>query len=96
MPDQFLQKKSDGRDLGQRIAAITYRMLKWGRDHLPRGVRSLIGILLMICGIFGFLPILGFWMFPLGIAFIALDIPPMNARIDGWLQTLHSKTRDED
>ena len=96
MPNQSLQKKGDEPDLGQRIAAITYRMLKWGRDHLPRGVRSLIGILLMICGIFGFLPILGFWMFPLGIAFVALDIPPMNARIDIWLQTLHSKTRGED
>lgn len=96
MPDEPPQKKGDEPDLGQRIAAITYRMLKWGRDHLPRGARSLIGILLMIGGIFGFLPILGFWMFPLGIAFVALDIPPMNARIDIWLQTLHTKAHGED
>jgi|TARA_Y100001935_G_C17213234_1_gene461218 hypothetical protein len=29
----------------------------------------------MVGGIFGFLPILGFWMFPLGVALVLLDIP---------------------
>ena len=32
-------------------------------------------ILLIIGGMFGFLPILGFWMIPVGLLLIALDIP---------------------
>ena len=58
----------------------------WARAKLPRGVRTLIGILLVIVGFFGFLPILGFWMIPLGLAFIALDIPPLRRRLTGWLR----------
>ena len=33
------------------------------------------GILLMIGGVFGFLPILGYWMFPVGLALLAVDMP---------------------
>jgi hypothetical protein len=32
---------------------------------------------LIIAGVFGFLPILGFWMVPLGLALIVQDIPPL-------------------
>ena len=41
---------------------------------LPRGVRSLLGVLLMIGGVFGALPILGFWMIPLGAALVWMDL----------------------
>jgi len=54
-------------------------------------VRSLVGLLLMVGGIFGFLPVLGFWMFPLGVAFIALDIPFTAHRIDAWMATLKER-----
>ena len=74
--------------LRQRIAGFTYRTLKWGRDHVPPGIRSLIGVLFMIGGVFGFLPILGFWMLPLGIAFVALDIPSTRHRIEDWMEHL--------
>ena len=56
---------------------------------MPRGVRTLLGVLFMIGGVFGFLPILGFWMLPLGVAFVALDIPPARRRIDQWMERLH-------
>ncbi len=29
----------------------------------------------MIGGVLGFLPVLGFWMFPLGIVLLAIDLP---------------------
>lgn len=74
--------------LRQRIAGFTYRTLKWGRDHVPPGVRSVIGVLFMTGGVFGFLPILGFWMLPLGAAFIALDVPPLRRRIEVWMEQL--------
>ena len=59
------------------------------------GVRTLIGLLLCVGGVFGFLPVLGFWMFPLGLAFIALDVPPLRSRIDRWIIKL-SEDADED
>ena len=61
--------------LKREIARTSYRILKWGNDRVPTGLRSLCGFGLMVGGIFGFLPILGFWMFPLGVALVLLDIP---------------------
>ncbi len=37
----------------------------------------------MVGGVFGFLPILGFWMIPLGLAIAALDIRPLWRRFRG-------------
>lgn len=77
--------------LRQRIAAYTYRTLRWGRDHVAPGIRSLIGVAFMVGGVFGFLPILGFWMFPLGAAFVALDIPFMRHKIEDWMESLKTQ-----
>ncbi len=44
------------------------------RRNVPRGLRIVVGILLIIGGIFGFLPVLGFWMIPLGAMVAAMDI----------------------
>ena len=45
--------------------------------HLPqtRSTRILLGIGLIIGGLLGFLPILGFWMLPLGFLVLSQDIP---------------------
>jgi membrane protein implicated in regulation of membrane protease activity len=37
-------------------------------------VRMVLGILLIVCGLVGFLPILGFWMVPLGLLILSVDI----------------------
>ena len=78
----------DTHTLRRQIALYTYKTLRWGRDHVPPGVRSVIGLLFMVAGVFGFLPILGFWMLPLGVAFIALDIPPARRKLDDWIERL--------
>ncbi len=39
----------------------------------------------MIGGVLGFLPILGFWMFPLGFALVAFDIPWTKHLIEDWM-----------
>ena len=75
-------------DLKRRINATTYRALYWGQNHVAPGIRSLIGFMFMVGGVFGFLPILGFWMFPLGMAFVALDVPLARDRIDAWMGRL--------
>ncbi|MGE3334968.1 MAG: hypothetical protein AB7I36_15085 [Rhodospirillaceae bacterium] len=43
--------------------------------RLPKPVRIVVGILLVLSGLVGFLPILGFWMVPAGLAVLAIDIP---------------------
>jgi hypothetical protein len=40
-----------------------------------RAVRIGIGVALVLGGLVGFLPILGFWMVPLGFLVLATDIP---------------------
>lgn len=45
--------------------------------HLPksRPLRLLLGVLLVLLGMLGFLPVIGFWMIPLGIIVLSIDIP---------------------
>ena len=59
---------------------------------MPFGIRSVVGVLFMVGGVFGFLPILGFWMFPLGAAFVALDIPWTRDHIHAWMGSLKTKS----
>jgi hypothetical protein len=45
--------------------------------HLPQSkpVRVGAGILLVAGGLVGFLPIVGFWMIPLGLLVLSVDVP---------------------
>jgi hypothetical protein len=45
--------------------------------HLPQSkpIRIGIGILLVAGGLVGFLPVLGFWMIPLGLLVLSIDLP---------------------
>lgn len=58
--------------------------LKLGRWHMPlpasRSGRVVIGVLLVLGGVLGFLPILGFWMVPLGLMVLSIDIPAVRRR----------------
>lgn len=68
-----------------RLVIVTYRVVRWGQRRLPPGVRTLVGVLLMIGGVLGFLPVLGFWMFPLGLALVIADFPSLRHRMERWL-----------
>lgn len=37
--------------------------------------RLIVGILFIVGGVFGFLPVLGFWMIPLGLLILSVDFP---------------------
>ena len=52
------------------------------RMPLPRSrlLRIAIGCILVLFGVFGFLPILGFWMVPLGLLVLSVDVP----RVRRW------------
>lgn len=42
--------------------------------------RLIAGILLIIGGILGFLPVVGFWMIPLGLIVLSVDFPFIRRR----------------
>src|SRR5581483_8521907 len=84
-PDWLQYRRIEARLREVFSKAELRRHVIWTQHHVPPGARTILGILLVIAGCFGFLPILGFWMIPLGGAFIALDIPPLRRRLWGWL-----------
>ena len=43
-------------------------------NRLPRWLRLLSGIGLVVGGLLGFLPVLGFWMIPLGLLVLSRDV----------------------
>nr|WP_244867820.1 hypothetical protein [Vannielia litorea] len=53
------------------------RLRLWVRHRVRPGWRAVVGVLLICGGVLGFLPVLGFWMIPLGIAVAALDLRPL-------------------
>ncbi|SEN20401.1 hypothetical protein SAMN04488077_11379 [Roseovarius tolerans] len=53
------------------------RVQLWTGRNLPPGLRLVAGLLLICGGFLGFLPVLGFWMIPLGLAVAALDVVPL-------------------
>lgn len=61
----------------------------WVRQPSSHWVRIPLGLLLMIGGVFSFLPVLGLWMLPLGLLLIALDIPFLRGpivRLLNWVE----------
>ncbi len=58
----------------RRRAAIRSR---FGTIHLPhsRYGRLALGATLVLAGLFGFLPVLGYWMIPLGFYILSHDLP---------------------
>jgi hypothetical protein len=63
------------------------KALRWLRKPSALWIRIPAGLLLIAAGFVGFLPILGFWMVPLGLLLIAQDVPflqPPLARLLRW------------
>jgi hypothetical protein len=44
-------------------------------------VRFPVALLLVVGGLFAFLPVLGFWMLPLGLLLLAVDLPVLRGPI---------------
>lgn len=84
----------------RRVIVLSYRFLKGGKRYLPPVFRGLLGLVMIAGGIVGFLPILGFWMVPLGIALVATDIPPLQRwfikRLNYYRCKLHKESTSSD
>jgi hypothetical protein len=61
--------------LGPHLPDWGARWLRRIRTPAATWTRVPVGIVLIAGGLVGFLPILGFWMVPLGLALIAIDVP---------------------
>ncbi len=66
----------------QRKVPVSARLLAWLRRPGARLIRVPLGILLVLGGIFSFLPVLGIWMLPLGLMLLALDIALLRAPVN--------------
>jgi hypothetical protein len=82
--------------LSKRLISAMRRAVEWGDRRVPTGLRSVLGLLLVAGGVLGFLPLLGFWMLPIGLAFVALDIPPLRRRLLIWLRQRDRPHRSKD
>ena len=78
----------NGTSTDAKSQRFLHRRLDKAERHLPRlladwvahlrkpsasWVRVPLGVVLVVGGLLGFLPILGFWMAPLGLVLLALD-----------------------
>ena len=66
--------------------------VRLGRWHLPLPgsaiFRIIIGCLLILGGCLGFLPVLGFWMVPVGLAVLSIDyhsVRRLRRRAEVWV-----------
>jgi len=67
-------------------AALRRAFARWYRGirrHPNPWARRAIGALLVVGGLLGFLPVLGFWMLPLGLILLSDDAP--------WLRRLRRR-----
>jgi hypothetical protein len=70
----------------------------WVRQPSRRWLRISVGSLLTLGGILGFLPLVGFWMLPLGLALLADDASPLRSlrsRILDWVERRHPHWIDD-
>ena len=90
--------------MGEHSRKELDRHFAWFKDKLPPGparfvgwlrkpssilVRIPLALLLMVGGIFSFLPILGLWMLPLGLLLFAQDLPFLQGplvRMLAWIE----------
>jgi hypothetical protein len=94
-------KSGDTPDLDDELD----RLQEWVPDRVSKVVRKVrspeakpyripIGVALTAGGIVGFLPILGFWMVPLGLAVLAQDVPVMRPPLARLLRKVNGKKPD--
>ena len=67
----------------RKVRRWSRKILIWSRHHLPPGLRLVVGLLLICGGVLGFLPVLGFWMIPVGVMVASLDVVPLWRRMTG-------------
>jgi hypothetical protein len=94
--ERILHRRLDR--IEQRLPDFLAAWIAHLRQPSASWVRVPLGLLLIVAGMLGFLPVLGFWMVPLGLVLLALDIAllrrPMAQMIvsgERWWATLRRR-----
>jgi hypothetical protein len=89
---------SDKADFEEEMDRFQGHMPDWAGRNFDRlrqpeavWVRVPAGIALTGGGMLGFLPVLGVWMLPLGLALLAYDVPPMRPPLARVLRFTNKK-----
>lgn len=61
--------------LEEEVPDRVARAIRWLRSPRSRRVRLPLGIFLILCSFFSFLPVLGIELLPLGLMLVAQDVP---------------------
>ena len=77
--------------LQTRLPDSISRFMQKVRGPAVKPYRIPAGIGLILGGTVGFLPILGFWMVPLGLAVLAQDVPVMRPPLARLLAKINGK-----
>ncbi|AQU86453.1 hypothetical protein B0W47_02180 [Komagataeibacter nataicola] len=76
----------------RRLPARGEQAMRWLLQPERVVLRGIMGGLLIMGGVLGFLPVLGLWMLPLGIVLLAEDVPflrRLSARMLEWIERRH-------
>jgi hypothetical protein len=95
---RLLQVMSRAPDFDAEFDRLLRNAPKWLRRPLKNArrpgaawARIPLALGLIFGGILGFLPILGFWMLPLGLAVLAVDLPFMQGPLARLLAMINRK-----
>jgi fatty acid desaturase len=80
--------------LTERLPPWLARLVEWLRRPWMIWLRIPLALLLIAAGFVGFLPILGFWMVPLGLLLLALDLPFLQGPLVRALQWVEQRWQD--
>ncbi|MCM5552685.1 PGPGW domain-containing protein [Pleomorphomonas sp. NRK KF1] len=78
------------------------RVRLWGRTmRLPRNrlLRVVMGVVFVALGLVGFLPVVGFWMIPVGLVILSVDSPlarRVRRRAEVWIMRRYNRWKGRD
>jgi hypothetical protein len=85
-------------DFHEELNRLLHHVPTWARRSIKSSsqpdsvwLRIPLAIGLMIGGLFGFLPVLGVWMLPLGLALLAVDLPILHGPLARFLAYINQK-----
>ena len=92
-PDLQLRDNNERRldRLIDRLPEHAQTTTRWLRRPSSRSVRIPAGVLLVGAGFLGVLPLLGFWMLPLGLILLAEDVRPLRRVRDRVLDSIERR-----
>nr|ALS89317.1 MetaGeneMark_Unknown Function [uncultured bacterium] len=77
--------------IDRRVPIRVSQSIRWLRKPSSFAVRLVVALLLIVGGFFSFLPVLGLWMLPLGLLFIAQDVPILQKPLVSALAWVEAK-----